>query len=164
MLRTGMGYDAHKLSRSRKLILGGVEVEYEMGLLGYSDADVVVHAAMDAILGAAGLGDIGRHFPDTDPRYKGISSLNLLERVRELLHGKGYVLNNLDVVIVAQRPKLRPYIGDIEQNLARVLWVSPENVNVKATTTEGMGFTGRQEGIAAYATCTIIPSSWQQGG
>ena len=154
-MRIGMGYDVHKLVKDRKLILGGVEIPHELGLLGHSDADVLLHAVMDALLGAAGLGDIGSHFPDTDDQYKGISSMVLLERTGALLTEKGYLIDNIDATIIAQRPKLRPYISQMEENIARVLQISPEQVNVKATTEEGLGFTGRQEGIAAQAICLL---------
>lgn len=154
-MRIGMGYDVHKLVKDRRLILGGVDIPYEWGLLGHSDADVLLHAVMDALLGAAGLGDIGSHFPDTDDQYKGISSMVLLERTGALLTEKGYLIDNIDATIIAQRPKLRPYISQMEENIARVLQISPEQVNVKATTEEGLGFTGRQEGIAAQAICLL---------
>ncbi|MCC8168485.1 MAG: 2-C-methyl-D-erythritol 2,4-cyclodiphosphate synthase [Clostridiales bacterium] len=154
-MRIGMGYDVHKLVKDRKLILGGVDIPHELGLLGHSDADVLLHAIMDALLGAAGLGDIGKHFPDTDPAYSGISSMVLLERVAEMLSEKGYVVDNIDATVIAQRPKLRPYIDRMESNIARALEISPEQVNVKATTEEGLGFSGRQEGIAAQAICML---------
>ena len=154
-MRIGMGYDVHKLVKDRKLILGGVDIPHELGLLGHSDADVLLHAIMDALLGAAGLGDIGKHFPDTDPAYSGISSMVLLERVAELLSEKGYLVDNIDATVIAQRPKLRPYIAQMEENIARALEISPEQVNVKATTEEHLGFTGREEGIAAQAVCLL---------
>ncbi len=154
-LRVGLGYDTHKLVEGRKLILGGVDIPFEKGLLGHSDADVLVHAVMDSLLGAAGLGDIGRHFPDNDPSYKGINSLKLLERVGLLLSQKGYVTVNLDTVIIAQKPKLATYIGTMEENIAKALKINPSQINVKATTEEGLGFTGRQEGISAKAVCLI---------
>lgn len=154
-IRVGTGYDVHRLTEGRKLILGGVDIPYEKGLDGHSDADVMVHALMDALLGAAGLGDIGRHFPDTDPQYKGISSLKLLEIVNQRIHEAGYELGNADVTIIAQRPKLAGYIRQMEENLAAVLGADMRQINVKATTTEKLGFTGRGEGIAAEAACII---------
>ncbi|ABO48737.1 2-C-methyl-D-erythritol 2,4-cyclodiphosphate synthase [Desulforamulus reducens MI-1] len=154
-MRVGIGYDVHKLVAERQLVLGGVVIPYEFGLLGHSDADVLIHAIMDALLGAAALGDIGRHFPDNEPRYKGISSMKLLEEVREKLAVKGYSVNNLDAVVVAQAPKLAPYIQAMQQNIARTLQVDLDSVNIKATTTEHLGFAGRGEGIGAYAVCTL---------
>lgn len=154
-MRVGMGYDVHKLVEGRALILGGVTIEHTLGLLGHSDADVLVHAIMDALLGAAALGDIGKHFPDTDPQYKGISSMKLLEHVGKLLEESGYVIDNIDATVIAQKPKLRPYITQMEENIAKVLEISANQVNVKATTEEGLGFTGREEGIAAQAICAI---------
>jgi len=154
-VRVGIGYDVHKLAPERQLILGGVTIPYERGLLGHSDADVLIHAVMDALLGAAALGDIGRHFPDSDPRYKGISSLKLLAAVKDKLAAENYVINNLDAVVVAQAPKLAPHIPAMRENIARVLGVDPGAVNVKATTTEHLGFAGRGEGIGAYAVCTL---------
>ena len=154
-MRIGFGYDVHRLMEDRKLILGGVEVPYEKGLLGHSDADVLVHALMDAMLGAAGMGDIGRHFPDNDNQYKGISSMILLQKVTELLTEAGYMVNNIDVTVVAQRPKLAGFIPQMEQNLADVLQVATDAVNVKATTTEKLGFEGEGLGISAYAVCSI---------
>jgi 2-C-methyl-D-erythritol 4-phosphate cytidylyltransferase/2-C-methyl-D-erythritol 2,4-cyclodiphosphate synthase len=156
VIRSGIGYDVHRLVPERKLILGGVDIPHTLGLEGHSDADVLLHAIKDALLGAAALGDIGRHFPDTDGRYKGISSLRLLAEVRNILAGHGYAVNNIDATIVAQRPKLAPYIMQMNQNIADVLGVSAGQVNVKATTTEGLGFAGEGQGIAAYATATII--------
>jgi 2-C-methyl-D-erythritol 4-phosphate cytidylyltransferase/2-C-methyl-D-erythritol 2,4-cyclodiphosphate synthase len=158
MLRFGMGYDVHRLVEGRKLILGGVEIPYMYGLQGHSDADVLLHAIKDALLGAAALGDIGRHFPDTDDRYKGVSSLLLLDRVREILAEHGYQVNNIDATIVAEKPKLASFIPDMNSNIARVLAVADNRINVKATTTEGLGFAGKQKGIAAYAVASIIPS------
>ena len=155
-VRVGTGFDVHRLTEGRKLILGGVEIPYEKGLLGHSDADVMVHALMDAMLGAAGLGDIGRHFPDTDPAYKGISSLKLLELVRGKVADAGYTLGNADVTIIAQKPKLAGHIPAMEENLVRVLQTEAGKINVKATTTEKLGFTGRGEGIAAEAVCTLV--------
>lgn len=154
-MRIGMGYDVHKLTEGRPLILGGVTVPWEKGLLGHSDADVLVHAIMDALLGAAALGDIGLHFPDTDPRYKGISSIILLEKVGELLREKGYEPGNIDATIIAQKPKLRPYIDEMRKHVAAALDMSVEDVSVKATTEEGLGFTGTQEGISSHAVCLI---------
>jgi len=154
-MRIGHGYDVHKLVENRKLILGGVEIPYEKGLLGHSDADVLLHAVMDAMLGAAALGDIGKHFPDTDDAYKGIDSMLLLERVQAAIDEKGYRLGNLDVTVIAQRPKLRPYIETMRENIARVLCTDLDNVNVKATTEEKLGFTGRGEGISAHAVCLL---------
>lgn len=155
-MRVGMGYDVHKLIEGRKLILGGVEIPHTLGLLGHSDADVLLHAVMDALLGAAALGDIGKHFPDTDEKYKGISSMKLLEHVGALLEEKGYVVGNIDATIIAQKPKLRPFIEEMEQNIASVLKISKEQVNVKATTEEGLGFTGTEEGISSQAICTLM--------
>lgn len=155
-MKIGMGYDVHRLVENRPLILGGVEIPHPLGLLGHSDADVLVHAVMDALLGAAGAGDIGRHFPDSDARYKGISSLLLLQYVRDHLSAKGFKVNNIDAVIVAQKPKLLPYIGEMTTNMASVLGEEPDCINIKATTTEGLGFTGTEEGIAAYAVATIV--------
>lgn len=154
-MRIGMGYDVHKLTEGRPLILGGVTVPWEKGLLGHSDADVLVHAIMDALLGAAALGDIGLHFPDTDPRYKGISSIILLEKVGELLREKGYEPGNIDATIIAQKPKLRPYIDEMRKHVAAALDMPVEDVSVKATTEEGLGFTGTQEGISSHAVCLI---------
>lgn len=154
-MRVGMGYDVHRLVEDRKLILGGVEVPYEKGLLGHSDADVLVHAVMDALLGAAGMGDIGRHFPDNDDRYKGISSMILLEKVMELLTEAGYMVNNIDVTVVAQRPKLAGFIPKMQENLADAMHVALSAVNVKATTTEKLGFEGEGLGISAYAVCSL---------
>jgi 2-C-methyl-D-erythritol 2,4-cyclodiphosphate synthase len=154
-MRVGFGYDVHRLVEERKLILGGVEIPYEKGLLGHSDADVLVHAVMDAMLGAAGMGDIGRHFPDSDNQYKGIDSMILLEKVTELLTEAGYMVNNMDVTVVAQRPKLAGFIPQMEENLAKAVGVEKEDVNVKATTTEKLGFEGEGLGMSAYAVCTI---------
>ena len=154
-MRVGFGYDVHRLVEERKLILGGVEIPYEKGLLGHSDADVLVHAVMDAMLGAAGMGDIGRHFPDSDNQYKGIDSMILLEKVTELLTEAGYMVNNMDVTVVAQRPKLAGFIPQMEENLAKAVKVEKEAVNVKATTTEKLGFEGEGQGMSAYAVCTI---------
>jgi len=154
-MRIGFGYDVHRLVEERELIIGGVLIPFEKGLAGHSDADVLLHAVMDALLGAAALGDIGVHFPDHDSQYKDISSLLLLERVNVLLRETGYVCHNLDCTIVAQAPKLSPYREKMRDNLARILKTDQDRINVKATTTEGLGFTGRKEGIAAYAVCTL---------
>ena len=154
-MRVGMGYDVHRLTEGRKLILGGVEIPYEKGLLGHSDADVLLHAIMDALLGAAALGDIGKHFPDTDPRYEGISSIRLLKHVGDLLEERGYVVENIDATIIAQRPKMRPYIDQMIKNIADTLGIDEEQVNVKATTEEGLGFTGSGEGISSQAICAV---------
>ena len=155
MTRFGMGYDVHKLVEGRKLILGGVEIEHTLGLLGHSDADVLLHAVADALLGAAALGDIGRHFPDTDAAYKGISSMVLLSRVGELLKARGYEIGNVDATIVAQKPKLAPYIMEMNENIAKTLNTSVDRINVKATTEEQLGFTGAEQGISAYAVVGI---------
>ena len=155
MMRIGHGYDVHRLVLERNLILGGVEVPYEKGLLGHSDADVLTHAVMDALLGAAGLGDIGKHFPDTDPAYKGISSMELLKRVGSLLEEHFYLIENIDATIIAQAPKMRPYIDTMRENIAQALGISVEQVNVKATTEEGLGFTGSGEGISSQAVCLL---------
>ena len=154
-MRVGTGYDVHKLAGGRKLILGGVEIPYEKGLSGHSDADVVVHAIMDALLGAAALRDIGYHFPDSDPAYQGVSSLKLLEKVGEMLEEKLYLAENIDATIVAQRPRLRPYLDQMAENVASVLHLESDQVNIKATTEEGLGFTGAMEGIAASAVCAL---------
>ena len=154
-MRVGMGYDVHRLTAGRKLILGGVEIPYGKGLLGHSDADVLVHAVMDALLGAAALGDIGKHFPDTDPEYEGVSSIRLLEHVGRLLDEKGYVIENIDATVVAQRPKMRPYIEQMRENIATALRIETDQVNVKATTEEGLGFTGTGEGISSQAVCAV---------
>lgn len=154
-MRIGQGYDVHRLTEGRKLILGGVEVPYEKGLLGHSDADVLVHAVMDALLGAAALGDIGEHFPDTDEKYRGISSIRLLEHVRTLLERHGFIVENIDSTIIAQRPKLLAYRPQMARNIAAALGLEPDQVSVKATTEEGLGFTGTGEGIAAQAVCLL---------
>ena len=154
-MRIGTGYDVHRLAEDRALVIGGVEIPYEKGLLGHSDADVLLHAIMDALLGAAALGDIGRHFPDSDPAYKGISSLVLLEKVGALLSERGFIIENIDSTIVAQAPKMRPYIETMRENIATVLGMETEFVNVKATTEEGLGFTGAGEGMAAQAVCLL---------
>lgn len=155
-MRVGTGYDVHRLAEGRKLILGGVEIPFEKGLLGHSDADVAVHALMDALLGAAALKDIGYHFPDTDPKYSGISSMELLKEVRRMLEEKMYLIENVDVTIIAQRPKLRPYLDRMEENVAAALKLQRDQVNIKATTEEGLGFTGAMEGIAAQAVCALV--------
>ena len=157
MTRFGMGYDVHQLVENRKLIIGGVDIPYEKGLLGHSDADVLLHAISDALLGAAALGDIGKHFPDTDPRYKGADSLKLLEEVGNLLAAKGYVVGNVDATIVAQKPKMLPHIPQMRENIARVLRVDIDQINVKATTVEHLGFTGSGQGISSYAVAGIEP-------
>lgn len=164
MTRFGMGYDVHRLVKGRKLIIGGVEIPHEMGLLGHSDADVLLHAISDALLGAAALGDIGQHFPDTDPRYEGADSLQLLAEVKKLVADKDYVIGNVDATIVAQRPKMKDYIPQMEANIARVLDVDLDQVNVKATTEEKLGFTGTEQGISAYAVVGIEPEqTWIRG-
>ena len=155
MTRFGMGYDVHRLVEGRKLIIGGVEIPHTLGLLGHSDADVLLHAIADALLGAAALGDIGRHFPDTDPRYEGADSLQLLAHVMGLLTAKGYVVGNVDATIVAQKPKMKDFIPKMNENIARVLQVEPDQVNVTATTEEKLGFTGTEQGISAYAVAGI---------
>ncbi len=154
-MRVGIGYDVHKLVENRKLILGGVEIPHTLGLLGHSDADVLLHAIMDALLGAAALGDIGKHFPDTDEQYKGISSICLLEHVRELIEKEGYLIENIDATVIAQKPKLRPYIDKMQENIANALKIDKNQVNVKATTEERLGFTGREEGISSQAICAL---------
>lgn len=154
-MRIGHGYDVHRLVEGRDLILGGVKVPHTLGLLGHSDADVLTHAVMDALLGAAGLGDIGRHFPDTDPAYAGADSLKLLDHVVELLGARGWQVGNVDATILAQRPKLAPYLEQMRENLAARMKAALEQVNVKATTEEKLGFTGAEEGIAAHAVCLL---------
>lgn len=154
-MRVGTGYDVHRLVEGRKLILGGVEIPYEKGLLGHSDADVILHAIMDALLGAAALGDIGQHFPDKDPQYEGISSLKLLEKVGELLDENNYVIENIDSTIIAQRPKMMSYLPAMRKNVADTLRLDVSQVSIKATTEEGLGFTGNGEGIAAQAVCCL---------
>lgn len=154
-MRVGHGYDVHRLVEGRDLILGGVKIPYEKGLLGHSDADVLTHAVMDALLGAAALGDIGKHFPDTDPAYKGADSLKLAEHVAALLTEKGYCIGNIDATVIAQAPKLAPHIPTMKQNLARALGCDADCINVKATTEEHLGFTGQGLGIAAHAVCLI---------
>lgn len=159
MIRIGNGYDVHKLVEGRKLVLGGVEISHTKGVLGHSDGDVLIHAVMDAILGAIALGDIGKHFPDTDERFRGISSLLLLKHVGNLLHEKHFLINNIDATIVAQKPKLLPFIPTMRQNIAETLNLALDNVNVKATTEERLGFTGNEEGISSYAVCSIDKSN-----
>ena len=154
-MRVGMGYDVHKLVENRKLILGGVAIPYEYGLLGHSDADVLVHAIMDALLGAAALRDIGRHFPDNDPAYEGADSIELLKKVGEMLEERMYLIENIDATVIAQKPKLLPYIDTVVKNVAEALHLEEDQVNIKATTEEGLGFTGKKEGISAQAICCI---------
>ena len=154
-MRIGMGYDVHRLVDDRKLIIGGVDIPYEKGLLGHSDADVLLHAIMDALLGAAAMGDIGKHFPDTDPAYKGISSIELLMRVGALLEEHLFLIENIDATIIAQAPKMRPHIDSMRENIADALGIEVSQVNVKATTEEGLGFTGNGEGISAQAICML---------
>ena len=154
-MRIGMGYDVHRLVEGRELIMGGVKIPYERGLLGHSDADVLLHAISDALLGAAALGDIGKHFPDSDPAYKGISSLLLLEKVGQLLAESGFLIENIDSTIIAQAPKMRPHIDQMRENIAKALDIEASQVNVKATTEEGLGFTGSGEGISAQAVCIL---------
>ena len=168
-MRVGMGYDVHKLVEGRDLIIGGVRIPHTLGLLGHSDADVLLHAIMDALLGAAGLGDIGKHFPDTDPQYKGISSMKLLSHVAELIREKGYVVENIDATIIAQKPKMRPHIDTMRENIAKALLIDVGQVNVKATTEEGLGFTGSGEGISSQAICLVttpfdLTAQAMQGG
>ncbi|CUX48596.1 2-C-methyl-D-erythritol 2,4-cyclodiphosphate synthase [Clostridium sp. C105KSO13] len=154
-MRIGMGYDVHTLTTGRKLIIGGVEIPYKKGLLGHSDADVLVHAIMDALLGAAALGDIGKHFPDTDLQYKGVSSIELLKRVAQLIDAEGYIIENIDATIIAQEPKMRPYIDQMRGIVAKALGLLDDQVNIKATTEEGLGFTGKGEGISSQAICAL---------
>ena len=161
-MKIGHGYDAHRLVKGRELILGGVTVDFELGLLGHSDADVLTHALMDAILGALGKGDIGAHFPDSDPRYKNINSLKLLEQVMLIVDREEYVLGNADITVICQRPKLASHIPQMRENLAAVTTTPPENINIKATTTEKMGPTGRGEGIAAHAVVLLQPCNLLQ--
>ena len=155
LMRVGMGYDVHRLTKDRDLILGGVKIPWEKGLLGHSDADVLIHAIMDVLLGAAALGDIGQHFPDTDPAYKGISSIRLLKHVAALLSEKGYGIGNIDAVIIAQKPKMAPHIPQMKENIAKALEIDMDCLNIKATTEEKLGFTGREEGIASEAVCLL---------
>lgn len=154
-MRIGMGYDVHRLVEDRPLIVGGVEIPYELGLLGHSDADVLLHAVMDALLGASALGDIGKHFPDSDPAYKGISSILLLEKVGALLEENMFLIENIDATIIAQAPKMRPYIDTMRENIAQALHIDISQVNVKATTEEGLGFTGEGRGISSQAICML---------
>lgn len=153
--RVGIGFDVHQLVEGRPLILGGVEIPFEKGLLGHSDADVLVHALMDALLGAAALGDIGQHFPDTDEAYRGACSMELLAQVKTLIENKGYSIGNMDMTLMAQRPRIKSFIGDMTTNIARVLAVEESQINIKGTTTEKLGFIGREEGIAAQAVCLL---------
>ena len=154
-MRVGMGYDVHKLVENRKLILGGVEIPYEYGLLGHSDADVLVHAIMDALLGAAALRDIGRHFPDNDPAYEGADSIELLKKVGEMLEERMYLIENIDATVIAQKPKLLPYIDTMVKNVAEALHLEEDQVNIKATTEEGLGFTGAEQGSSSQAICAL---------
>ena len=154
-MRIGHGYDVHKLVEGRDLILGGVKIDYEKGLLGHSDADVLLHAVSDALLGAAGLGDIGRHFPDTDPKYKGADSLELLREVYRKISEKGFRVGNIDVTMIAQKPKLKDFIPQMQENIAAAVGVTPDQVNVKATTEEKLGFTGSGEGMSCHAVCLL---------
>ncbi|MBE6050294.1 MAG: 2-C-methyl-D-erythritol 2,4-cyclodiphosphate synthase [Clostridium sp.] len=154
-MRIGMGYDVHKLVENRKLILGGVTIPYELGLLGHSDADVLLHAIMDSLLGAAALGDIGKHFPDNDNKFKGISSLELLKEVKKLIYNNGYIIGNIDATIIAQKPKMAPYINTMRENIAATLNISVDQVNIKATTEEGLGFTGEGLGISSQSICLL---------
>ena len=154
-MRIGHGYDVHRLVEGRDLILGGVKIDYEKGLLGHSDADVLLHAVSDALLGAAGLGDIGRHFPDTDPKYKGADSLELLREVYRKISEKGFRVGNIDVTMIAQKPKLKDFIAQMQENIAAAVNVSPDRVNVKATTEEKLGFTGTGEGMSCHAVCLL---------
>ena len=158
-MRIGHGYDVHRLVSGRKLVLGGVVIPYEKGLLGHSDADVLLHAVMDAILGALGAGDIGHHFPDTDPAFAGISSMALLKKVERILFEKGYKIGNIDATVIAQAPKLSPHLLQMRRNIASVLGCGEEDINLKATTEEGLGFTGTGDGIAAHAVCLLIPAT-----
>ena len=154
-MRIGMGYDVHKLVENRDLILGGVKIPYELGLLGHSDADVLLHAIMDSLLGASALGDIGKHFPDTDPKYKGISSIELLKHVGRLLHQHNYIIGNIDATIIAQKPKMAPHIPNMRENIVFLWIISIDQINVKATTEEGLGFTGEGLGISSQSICLI---------
>lgn len=155
-MRIGIGYDVHRLVEGRKLIIGGVDIAHEKGLLGHSDADVLIHAIMDSILGALALGDIGKHFPDTDPSYKDIDSMKLLKKTCELMLESGYVIGNIDCIVAAQRPKLAPYIDMMRKNISLVFNTPKDNINIKATTTEKLGFEGREEGISAQAICLLV--------
>lgn len=155
-MRIGMGYDVHKLVENRDLILGGVNIPYEKGLLGHSDADVLLHAIMDSLLGAAALGDIGKYFPDTDPKYKGANSIKLLEFVGELIYKNNYKISNIDATIIAQKPKMAPHIATMRENIAKALNININQINVKATTEEGLGFTGSGEGISSQSICLLM--------
>lgn len=155
-MRVGLGYDVHRLVKGRNLIIGGVKIDYELGLLGHSDADVLIHAIMDSLLGAAALGDIGRHFPDTDVLYKDADSIELLKRVGQLIREKGYEISNIDSIIVAQKPKMAPHIEKMRENIANALGIGTDRVSVKATTEEGLGFTGEMQGISSKAICLLI--------
>lgn len=158
-MRVGMGYDVHRLVEDRKLIIGGVEIPHEKGLLGHSDADVLTHAVMDSILGAMAMGDIGKHFPDTDSRFKGADSLKLMEHVYEIMKEEGYILGNIDCTIIAQAPKMAPHIPQMRENFARIMHTDIKNINVKATTEEKLGFTGSGEGISAQSICLLLTES-----
>ena len=158
-MRIGMGYDVHKLVENRDLILGGVKIPYELGLLGHSDADVLIHAIMDSLLGASALGDIGKHFPDTDPKYKGISSIELLKEVGKLLKDNNFTIGNIDSTIIAQKPKMAPHIESMRKNIANALNISVNQINVKATTEEGLGFTGEGKGISSQSICLLTKKS-----
>ncbi|HBF9428259.1 TPA: 2-C-methyl-D-erythritol 2,4-cyclodiphosphate synthase [Clostridioides difficile] len=158
-MRIGLGYDVHKLTEDRKLIIGGVEIPHDKGLLGHSDADVLIHAIMDSILGALALGDIGKHFPDTDEEYKGAESMKLLEHVYNLITSKGYKIGNIDSTIIAQSPKMAPYIENMRSNISKVLNTDIDNINIKATTEEGLGFTGAKQGIASQSICLLLLTS-----
>ncbi|EGT4627529.1 TPA: 2-C-methyl-D-erythritol 2,4-cyclodiphosphate synthase [Clostridioides difficile] len=158
-MRIGLGYDVHKLTEDRKLIIGGVEIPHDKGLLGHSDADVLIHAIMDSILGALALGDIGKHFPDTDEEYKGADSMKLLEHVYNLITSKGYKIGNIDSTIIAQSPKMDPYIESMRSNISKVLNTDIDNINIKATTEEGLGFTGAKQGIASQSICLLLLTS-----
>ncbi|AJP09737.1 TPA: 2-C-methyl-D-erythritol 2,4-cyclodiphosphate synthase [Clostridioides difficile] len=158
-MRIGLGYDVHKLTEDRKLIIGGVEIPHDKGLLGHSDADVLIHAIMDSILGALALGDIGKHFPDTDEEYKGADSMKLLEHVYNLITSKGYKIGNIDSTIIAQSPKMAPYIESMRSNISKVLNTDIDNINIKATTEEGLGFTGAKQGIASQSICLLLLTS-----
>jgi 2-C-methyl-D-erythritol 2,4-cyclodiphosphate synthase len=157
-MRVGLGYDVHRLAAGRALILGGVEIPFEKGLLGHSDADVICHAVGDALLGAAALGDLGKHFPDADPRWKDVSSLELLERIADLVEEKGFGIVNIDATLVAERPRIGPHVPAMREKIAAAVRISPQGVSVKATTTEGLGFTGGGEGMAAYAVALVEPA------
>ncbi len=155
-IKIGHGYDVHKLVQGRKLIIGGVDIPYDYGLLGHSDADVLVHAILDSIIGALGLGDIGRHFPDNDPEYLNMSSLTIAKKVKILIDNNGFIISNIDATVIAQKPKLLPYIQKMKTNISDILKISSDRINIKATTEENLGFTGSGEGIAAHAVCLLI--------